>query len=249
MNFRFTSIRSTFLVALVAAGCGALVAQEAKQGGDVPELPLEQPAKAKTANTAEQRLLAVGESLAAANAELESLREQHVQLKLQMESLGIAAVKGDERSLQGRLIKATSDLGASEKARTETTERANRLAEAASAFMARPGEPALKAALNDAIKAVATSKKPAQSEAVALDSARVVSFKAEYGLAVINAGKESGVRMGTPLHITRADKTISSGLVVDVRDRIAGVLLTGNGTDTVRIGDGIRPELTQNSPK
>jgi hypothetical protein len=256
-------VRLTALAASAVLGMGVLVAQEgkgAKDSGakagevpalpqsDVPALPLEEPSKAKTPTSAEQRLLGVGEALAAANAELESLREQHNQLKLQMEALGIAAVKGDERSLQQRLLKATADLAVAEKARVETVERSNRLAEAAAAFMARPAEPALKTALNDAIKNVTATKSPGTSDAVSLDSARVVSWKSDLGLAVINAGKESGVRMGAPLHITREDKSIASGLVVDVRDRIAGILITGPGA-TIRVGDGVKPELTQNSPK
>lgn len=245
MKLRTTSIRLT-LAALAATGIGALVAQEAKE--EVPALPLEEPAKPKSANTTEQRLLAVGEALAAANAELESIREQHTQLKLQMEALGIAAVKGDERSLQQRLIKAAADLSVSEKSRAESNERATRLAEAAAAYMAHPGEPALKSALDAAIKAVTTAKQPGADEAISLDAARIVSWKSDLGLAVINAGKESGVRMGAPLHITREDKSIASGLVVDVRDRIAGILITGPAA-TIRVGDGVKPELTQNSPK
>ena len=250
----FTVIRLTALAAVAAAGIRAAAAQDGGAGkpaqeGDVPALPLEEsPAKAKAPTSADQRLLAVGEALAAANAELETLREQHNQLKLQMEALNIAALKGDERSLQQRMLKAAADLAATEKARQEAVERGNRLAEAASAFMARPSEPALKTALNDAIKGVTSAKAPSTSEPVALDGARVVSWKSELGLAVINAGKESGVRMGAPLHIIREDKSIASGLVVDVRDRIAGILITGPAA-TIRVGDGVKPELTQNSPK
>jgi hypothetical protein len=239
------------LAATAALGLGVVAAQERRgvKEAAVPELPLEEPAaKAKAPDTAEQRLLAVGEALAAANAELESLREQHNQLKLQMEALGIAAVKGDDRSLQQRLLKATADLAVTEKARAEAVERASRLAEAASAFMARPGEPALRTALEDAVKKVTAAKAPSSADPVAFDAARVVSWKSELGLAVINAGSQSGVRMGAPLHIVREDKSVASGLVVDVRDRIAGVLITGTGA-AIRVGDGVKPELTQNSPK
>ncbi len=242
--------RFTFAAA-AALGMGVLVAQEGRgtKSAGVPEIALEEPAaKPKAGSDTEQRLLAAGDALAAVNAELESLREQHNHLKLQMEALGVAAVKGDERSLQQRLIKATSDLAVTEKARAESVDRANRLAEAASAFMARPGDPALKEALNEAIKNVTSAKAPSTADPVALDAARVVSWKSDLGLAVINAGRESGVRMGAPLHIVRQDQSVASGLVVDVRDRIAGVLITGDGA-AIRVGDGVKPELTQNSPK
>ncbi len=246
-----TSFRYLCLAATAVMGSGVIVAQEApsEAPSEVPVLPLEVPAKSKAPASAEQRLLSVGEALAAANVELESLRDQHAQLKLQMEALGIAALKGDERSLQQRLLKAAAELSASEKARAESIEHSSRLAEAASAYMAKPGEPALKAALVEAIKGATAANTATATDAVNLDAARVVSFKDELGLAVVNAGKDSGLRPGTPLHIMRGDKSIATGLIVDVRDRIAGILLTGTTSAAVRVGDSVMPELTQNTPK
>lgn len=223
MRFSAFSLRLSGLAAVAVTGCGVLTAQEAVD--TVPPLPAlkeeaapllppsadhgetapapagRAPAKPEVPATPEQRLVAVGEALAAANNELEALREEHSQLKLQMEALGIAAVKGDERSLQQRMLKAASDLHASEKARTKAIDRSNRLAEAAAAFMARPAEPALKTALEDAIKAATGIRTKKAAEAVSLDAARIVSYKAELGLAVVNAGRDSGIRMGTPLQV------------------------------------------------
>lgn len=247
MQFRSISIRLLALAASAVTGVGALVAQEAQP--EAPGLPLEEPAKPKAPATAEQRLVSVGEALAASNAELETLREQHTQLKLQMEALGIAALEGTGRSLQQRLLKAAADLNASEKARAGQAERTARLAEAAAAYMASPGEPALKTELDQSIKAATGTKQSIVVEAVSLDAARIVSYKDELGLAVVNAGRESGLRNGTPLHIMRADKSIATGMVVDVRDRIAGILLTGTTPAAVRIGDSVKPELTQTTPK
>ncbi len=247
MRSHTASIRLLCFAASAVTGMSVLVAQETQP--DVPALPLEEPVKTKAPATAEQRLVGVGEALAASNAELAALREQHAQLKLQMEALGIAAVKGDERSLQQRHLKAVADLSASEKARTEAMDRSNRLAEAAAAYMAKPGEPAMKAALEAAIKSATSAKQSTATEPVSLDVARIVSYKDELGLAVVNAGKESGLRMGTPLHIIRAGKSIATGMVVDVRDRIAGILLTSSTSATVRVGDSVKPELTQNTPK
>jgi hypothetical protein len=245
MLLRPVIICLTGLAAAAALSGGMLSAQEAAAQPELlPPAGAAVP-KADAISGSEQRLVAVGQALAAANSELESLREQHAQLKLQMEALGIAAVKGDERSLQQRLLKATSELSASEKARAEQSERLNRLAEAASAYMARPAEPALKTALEEAIKAATTAKQPLAPDPVPVESARVVSWKSELGLAVVNAGRDSGLRMGTPMHIVRGDKQIASGLVVDVRDRVAGIFLTGPGSAAVRPGDSVRPELTR----
>jgi hypothetical protein len=254
MSPKAAILRLTTLAALAAPGPGVLAAQESgkpettKPGAALPASSPGEPAAPKTPASEEQRLVAVGEALAAANAELESLREQHAQLKLQMEALGIAAVKGDERSLQQRLLKAAADLSGSEAARKEQSERLNRLAEAAAAFMARPGEPALKAALEDAIKAATGARQTAAADAVSLESARVVSWKADLGLAVVNAGRDSGLRMGAPMHIYRADRSIATGLVVDVRDRIAGILLTGPTAAAIRVGDSVKPDLTTTLP-
>jgi hypothetical protein len=240
------SFRLIAFAATAATGMGTLAAQETKP--EVSAVPLEEPARPKTPGSTEERLISVGQALAAANAELESLREQHAQLKLQMEALGIAAVKGDERSLQQRLLKAVSELRESEKARTDQHERTARLAEAAAAYMARPADPAVKAALNDAIRAATPARQPNAPEPVTLDAARVVSFKSDFGLAVINAGRDSGVRMGAPFNIVRGGKSVANGLVVDVRDRIAGILLTSSNP-VVRVGDSVKPEILQPVPK
>jgi hypothetical protein len=223
----------------------------AVQAQELPALPepMEASAAGDSSTVAEKQLVSLGTALAAANAELESLREQHAQLVLQMEALGIAAIKADERSLQQRLLKAASDLDASARNLNETTERATRLAEAAAAFMARPSDSALKGGLDQAIRQVTEPKQNLQSDAVSLEAARVVSYKAELGLAVVNAGRDSGVRIGAPVHIMRAGRSIASGLAVDVRDRIAGILLTDASAGQVRVGDAVKPELTNQSPK
>jgi hypothetical protein len=259
MSFR-RSIHWLPAIALSAVCLSAVVAQDTRKTKEPPLPPLPEEAlpegpapapmpsdvKGKPEDVASlsNRLLAVGEALSASNAELASLREQHSQLKLQMEALGVAAIKGDERSLQRRLLKAVADLSASETARTEITEKANRLAEAAAAFMASPGDPVVKASLNEAMKAVAVAK-PRQSEPVPLESARVVSYKSELGLAVVNAGSASGVRMGAPMNIFRGDRSIGRGLVIDVRERLSGILLTGSAPAAVKAGDSVKPELIQ----
>jgi hypothetical protein len=258
MSLRFSINRLPAIV--LAAVCGGMVvAQEVEKPGKpepLPELPLEPappaspaPVKGKVDEVTglSNRLLAVGEALAASNAELASLREQHSQLKLQMEALNVAAIKGDERSLQRRLLKAAADLNVSEAGRAEMTEKANRLAEAAAAFMAKPGDPVVKASLEEAMKAVSAAK-VRQVPPVAVESARVVSYKEELGLAVINAGTDSGVRMGTPMNIFHADRAVGHGLVIDVRDRIAGVLLTGTTPGAVKVGDAAKPEIVQPKP-
>jgi hypothetical protein len=253
---RFSACAST---AFAVIAVSLSVAQEASLEPVLPDTasqangasPSALPSSAGTqdSTTEEKRLVSIGEALAASNKELAALRDQHEQLKLQMEALGVAAIKGDERSLQQRLLKSVSDLRSTEKDRKELSERTTRLAEAAAAFIAKPSEPTLKVGLEEAIKNAALARKPTESQAASLEAARVVTYKAELGLAVINAGRLTGVRMGTPFRIMRADRSVATGLVVDVRDRISGLLITGDGIGAVRAGDAVKPELSQSTPK
>ena len=67
------------------------------------------------------------------------------------------------------------------------------------------------------------------------------------GLIILNIGKKSGVRVGMPLRILRADQLIGSALVVDVRESITGAVLqkiAAEGED-VKVGDRIEPEAQQ----
>jgi hypothetical protein len=71
----------------------------------------------------------------------------------------------------------------------------------------------------------------------------VISLKNDLGLAVINTGAESGLRLGTPMRLVRGEKTVATGLVVDVRSRIAGVLMTSpDASGAIRVGDQAKPE-------
>ncbi len=249
MAFRVSTLRLP-AIAFVAVSLGAVVAQDTEAPAPARPAPADVAGQGRENDpvTLQRRLVAVGEALATANAELATLREQHAQLTLRMEALGFAAVKGDERSTQRRLLKAAADLQASETARAEITEKANRLAEAAAAYMAKPGEPVVKTSLEETVKAVTSSKPARQIPPVPVESALVVSYKTELGLAVINAGSDSGVRMGAPMIVSRADRTVGHGLVVDVRDRISGVLLTGATPAAVRVGDSVKPEIEQSQP-
>ena len=87
----------------------------------------------------------------------------------------------------------------------------------------------------------------AKAETVAaptpLESAKVISLKNDLGLAVINTGAESGLRLGTPMRLVRGEKIVATGLVVDVRSRIAGLLMTSTSSaGALKVGDLAKPE-------
>src|SRR5690606_26784745 len=75
-----------------------------------------------------------------------------------------------------------------------------------------------------------------------ISQAKVVSIDSGVGLVVFDAGRGSGVRIGTPITVVRGDKAIYSAMIVDVRESISGAVLQDRMADEgeVEVGDGIR---------
>ena len=189
----------------------------------------------------------VAESLASANTKVASLREQLAELKLQTETLGLAGLNPELRPLQERLITALSDYRLADRRTKELTERIVALSEASLELLGKTPDAGAKARLQQELSAanrvIVAGKTEAAITPVALDAAKVISLKDDLGLAVINTGSESGLRLGTPMRIIRSEKTVATGLVVDVRGRIAGVLMTSaNAAGSLRVGDQAKPE-------
>jgi hypothetical protein len=195
----------------------------------------------------------LSENLATASKESDESKEKYNRMRLQLEALGISALSGDERSLQLRLLNAVNDYRLAEKDKKTLAEQLVQLSDASMAHLKEPTETSrkrLEQALAQASVALqGGGKNESQPAAVPLESAKVVSVKKDLGLAVINAGKETGVRLGMPMKFVRASREIASGVVVDCRDRITGVLVTivhAEG-DSVSIGDTVKLEPTTNA--
>ena len=190
------------------------------------------------------QLQAAAEALAASNAEVNELRTELERLRLQMESLGVAALKPEVRAVQERLVKALGELSAAKRGLGAITESHNRVVEAGAAVLSNPQSEVARAALESAVanaSKVSSGVNRPQPATVPLDAARVVSYKPELSLAVINGGRQSGLRPGTPLEIVRGEQLVASGYVVDLRERLAGILVTGSPTSVIKAGDAIRP--------
>ena len=190
------------------------------------------------------QLQAAAEALAASNAEVSELRTELERLRLQMESLGVAALKPEVRAVQERLVKALGELSAAKRGFGAITESHNRVVEAGAAVLSNPQSEVARAALESAVAdagKVSSGVNRPQPATVPLDAARVVSYKPELSLAVINGGRQSGLRPGTPLEIVRGEQLVASGYVVDLRERLAGILVTGSPTSVIKAGDAIRP--------
>jgi hypothetical protein len=81
-----------------------------------------------------------------------------------------------------------------------------------------------------------------------VDDSQIVSVDSEIGLVVFDAGKEAGVRVGTPIAVLRGERPIYTAMIVDVRDAISGAVLQDRLADVenVAVGDGI--QLLPNQP-
>lgn len=194
----------------------------------------------------------LGESLAAASAEAAQYKEDYGRMRLQMEALGIAALSGNERSLQLRLLNAVNDYRLAEKEKQQLAEKLVHLSEASLAFMKSadaPNRERLEATLREANNRLHATSDQSKAVPLPLDAAKVVSYKPDLGLAVINAGRDSGLRLGMPLRITRKDHPVASGVIVDCRDQLTGILITtlDKESDPVAVGDAIKLEPTKPS--
>ena len=231
--------------AILAAIAGLRPTPVCAQEGGAPV-----PAAAESATLAPQ-LVATGEALAAANLERDALRAENERLRLQIESLGLAAMKPDTRAVQERLVKALGELSALRRRNEQLAEALAKLQDTASAIAADPANSEARQAYDMAAKAAIAAQQadsPGATAAVPLDSAKVVSYKTDLGLAVVNVGSESGLRSGTPIDVLRGERAVASGVVVDLRDRIAGVLVTRTVDASIRVGDAVRPHTESSSP-
>ena len=227
----------------IYAICGAAFLA-ASVGGAMGQAKEESPAGPEFAVT---NAAAPAESLAKANEELATLRAEYERLRLQTEALGLAGLKPELRPLQERLLAAVSDYRLADRRAKELTERMVNLSEASLALLSDPQDQISRNRLQQELATANHSLLVAKAETVVtstpLESAKVISLKNDLGLAVINTGAESGLRLGTPMRLVRGEKIVATGLVVDVRSRIAGLLMTSTtSAGALKVGDLAKPE-------
>ena len=178
-------------------------------------------------------------------SEEQMISSRENQLKLQ--AFGVDLFTQDDNSLEQRLLKAVRDLDI---ARQEVERQSAVIARLSESFMKvlksvpqlsdeRRGE------AEAAIAAAGAVITPKSGEAVGADDiskALVVSIDSCVGLVVFDAGRCSGIRVGTPVTVLRGDRPIYSAMIVDVRDSISGAVLQDRMADggEVEVGDGIR---------
>ena len=189
------------------------------------------------------------ESLAVANVECEVFRRQSGELKLRMEALGLAAVGDNKEALEQRLLQAVRDLALVRDEKDKLSERLVALSESVMLYLktATNSDAKLRleieAQLREANKSVgdtAAQDAGQNTDASAdLSHGRVLSFKEEYSLIVVNLGSKAGVKVGTPFLVTRDGKLVAKARVVDVRERYSGAIIEeyGSAKEKVKVGD------------
>jgi hypothetical protein len=170
-----------------------------------------------------------------------------------MEAFGVDLFSSNKDSLEQRLLKAVRDLDIMRQENERQRKAIHELSEAFLKYIAATPE-AKENVKGEAQESIAKAGKSLnelidgdQIYAKRLEKSRVVSFDSAIGLVVIDAGRKSGVIVGTPIVVVRDEQPIYTALIVDVRDSISGALLqdkVGN-TGAVQAGDRIRPLATE----
>lgn len=190
----------------------------------------------------------LAEAVKASEEQVAASRE--MQLKLQ--AFGVDLFTQDENSLEQRLLKAVRDLDISQQELERRTKQLHQLSESFLKYVqATPAaaEKDRKSAMTSIEKAgEALEDLAANGAAAEVDDSQIVSIDSEIGLVVFDAGKEAGVRVGTPIAVLRGERPIYTAMIVDVRDAISGAVLQDRLADVenVAVGDGI--QLLPNQP-
>ena len=196
------------------------------------------------------------ESLVVSNAEAELFRRKYSELQLRMEALGVESVSKDRAKLEQRLLKAVSDLQLINKEKSAYREQLLKLAETMLRFVKSTQSADPQARMDVEAQLRATNllladwdgASPNEEAAPDLMNGQVISVKEEWSLVVSNLGAQQGVKLGMPLRVVRAGKTIATLRVVDVREKISGAVVQELDSERVKIkvGDRLQVDARQN---
>lgn len=219
------------------------------------EAALERAGRMEQENTRlRQANAALARSLAAANQEARTAREEHQKMRSDFEALGLTVFDPSDRESRRRLINAMGELGREKESRSRLERQLLQLSESVLVFLSRlenveaAHRAEIEAELRAADQALAASRgisKDTPLPSTELTSARVLSLQPELGLAVLNVGTRSGVRLGMPFELRRQDRALGSAIVVDVRDEVCGLVALDGGLaiQELQVGDTARPGL------
>lgn len=245
------------------SGMVALTARSAEPGGAVLDGELQSPgthagwqtpthesgkSQVRPTQTDEQ-LAGLQKSLALANSETELFKRQAKEMKQRLEAMGMEGVSGNTPHIEQRLLKAVNDLKLVEDERKVLRGALVRLSEAIARYQKvavttdADVRGSLEAEMRNATKALGVSALETKDVAAAsatLQDGTIVSIKEELGLVVANVGTRHGVKVGMPFQVIRADASVGTVRVVDVRERIAGAVIEESRPEAGRIQFGDR---------
>lgn len=183
-------------------------------------------------------------------SEEQTFAAQEIQEK--MEAFGVDLFSSSKDSLEQRLLKAVRDLDIMRQENERARKAVHQLSEASLNYLAaspKVSEEARKKfqeAISKAGKSLDALVDPNNAYVKRLEKSEVVSVDSNW-LVVIDAGRKSGVIVGTPIIIERDEVPLYTALIVDVRDSISGAVLQDKIGDAgaVKVGDRIRPWATE----
>jgi|GEM_PF-411545 len=268
-NFLPFSIRGSVGLLVVAALLivgGAGTAQSQSEGGVSPEaarLKAELAAARQTiaerdalvASYESQRKLLVGSVAEAVRVSEEQMAASR-ETELTFQALGVDILSREQGALEQRLIKAVRDLDiaqqqleGAEQALLSLSESFLTYRTATTASASPEVQQAAEQSLRLSDQALRRMQGNGEDEpAVAAGDSQVITVDPSIGLVVFGSGRLDGLRVGTPVTISRQERPIFTAMVVDVRDSIAGALLQEKVADVeeVLVGDGVK--LHPNQP-
>ena len=189
---------------------------------------------------------ALRQSTAVAFTQAEQEGVESMQLREQLEALGVDT---SEDVLQQRLIKAVRDVDIYRQENERQRKAIAELSENFIGYIAQTPE-APEAAQKEANQSIEKAGialtelvDPAQIQINKLEKSKVVSYNDKLSFVILSAGKNSGVRVGTPISVFRDEQAIFTATITHVRDNLAGALLQENLADVgpPKVGDRIRP--------
>ena len=197
------------------------------------------------------------DSLVVSNAEAELFRRKYSELQLRMDALGVESVSQDRAKLEQRLLQAVSDLQLMNKEKEAYREQLLKLTETMLHYVksSPSADPQARAEVEVQLRATTQlltakdARTPDGADLPGLMDGKVISVKEEWSLVVGNVGARQGVRLGMPLRVVRAGKTIATLRVVDVREKISGAVIQELDSEKVKIkvGDRLQVDARQNA--
>ena len=197
------------------------------------------------------------DSLVVSNAEAELFRRKYSELQLRMDALGVESVSKDRAKLEQRLLKAVRDLQLMSKQKEAYREQLLKLTETILRYVKSTpsADPQARAEVEAQLRGTnqllvaRDGSAPDEKALPDLMDGKVLSVKEEWALVVGNLGARQGVKLGMPLRVVRAGKTIATLRVVDVREKISGAVIQELDSEKVKIkvGDRLQVDARQNA--